>query len=210
MQEMCNAETRTSLILIKNQFEIEKTGMYSIFIRHGDRDKIPEGEFGNEVELNQKGFRRSLEYGKSMKDQKINRIFTSPVKRCIQTAEVIREGLESNVKIEVSTLLGDPGAFVKDGKLAGDNYLRLGFSSCYEGILNHEPIEGNRDISEGASILSRFFLENAQAEGLNIYVSHDMIVALYAFGTFRRKYTLDSDWVPYLGGLIIKHNNSII
>jgi len=210
MQEMYNAKTNNSLILLKNQFEIEETGMYSIFIRHGDRDKIPEGEFGNEIELNQKGFQRSLEYGKSMKAKKINKIFTSPVKRCIQTAESIREGLAKNVAIEVSTLLGDPGAFVKDGKLAGESYLRLGFSSCYESILNHKPVQGNRDISDGASILSRFFLDNAKADGLNIYVSHDMIVALYAFETFRRKYTLGSDWVPYLGGLTIKHNSSIL
>lgn len=210
MQKMYNAETGNSLILLKNQFEIEEASTYSIFLRHGDREKIPEGEFGNEVELNQRGFQRSLEYGESIKNHKINKIYTSPVIRCIQTAESIKAGLGKNVKIEVSTLLGDPGAFVVDGELAGKSYLQLGFSDCYERILNHKPVEGNRDITEGAAILSRFFKSNAQDGVTNIYISHDMIIALYAFETFRRKYTLGSDWVPFLGGLKIKHNKNVL
>jgi hypothetical protein len=37
----------------------------SLLIRHADRDKIPTGEFGNDVLLNEKGKERALNFGKS-------------------------------------------------------------------------------------------------------------------------------------------------
>jgi len=206
MQKMQYEKTCSKFLLLNGIGEIKDTGTYNIFIRHGDRDKIPDGEFGNEVELNSLGKYRSVEYGIEISNMRINTIYTSPIKRCVQTAENIVQGLGRRIPIELTTLLGDPGAFVYDGKLAGEKYMELGFEICYNSLLNHVPVEGNRDIAEGAALLNDFFNRAAVKDGVNIFISHDMIVALYAFETFGQKYTLGENWVKYLGGLILKNN----
>lgn len=206
MQKMQYEKTCSRFLLLNGIKEINNDGKYSIFIRHGDRDKIPDGEFGNEVELNSLGKYRSVEYGIEISNMRINTIYTSPVIRCVQTAENIVRAIGRKIPIELSTLLGDPGAFVYDGKLAGEKYMELGFEDCYNSLLNHIPVEGNRDISEGAALLNDFFNRTAVKDGVNIFISHDMIIALYAYESFGKSYTLGDNWVKYLGGLIFKSN----
>ena len=105
MQIMQYEKTKAGTTPLTGLDEIEAVGSYSIFIRHGDRDKIPEGEFGNEVELNDLGFHRSFEYGTFLKQFKIKKIYSSPIIMCVQTAKTIRKGYGENVPIELTTLL---------------------------------------------------------------------------------------------------------
>lgn len=206
MQNMYDEKTKLGLELLSRLEDINTEGSYSILIRHGDRNKIPEGEFGNEVELNDIGFKRSLELGAKLSHLKIHTIYTSPIKRCVQTAESIREALNLDIEIIETSQLGDPGAFVHDAQKAGESYMELGFKKCYEKLLEDEFVDGNRNTTEGAEILTNFIKEKSKNGGVNIFVSHDMIVALYAYKTFRKKYTLGSNWIKYLDGLILKHN----
>lgn len=59
----------------------------SLLIRHANRDKIPTGSFGNEVMLNETGKANALKFGEALSDLKISKIMTSPIGRCVQTAE---------------------------------------------------------------------------------------------------------------------------
>ena len=77
----------------------------SLLIRHADRDQIPEGSFGNEVLLNETGKENSLKFGESLSELKVNRIFTSPVGRCVQTAEQISKGYGKSIDIIETTAL---------------------------------------------------------------------------------------------------------
>lgn len=205
MQNMYNEKTKLGLELISRLEDINTEGSYSILIRHGDRNKIPDGEFGNEVELNEKGFRRSLELGQNIKNLRVNRIYTSPITRCVQTAESIKAGLEQEVEIIETILLGDPGPFVENAEKAGISYLKLGFKQCYETLLDGKIVDGNRSTQEGADLLSEYIKKNASPCGVNIFVSHDMIIALYSDKTFGKRYSLGANWINYLDGLIIKH-----
>jgi len=65
-------------------------------------------------------------------------------------------------------------------------------------------IPGNRNLNEAAGILNNMIISNSDPEGINIYVTHDLIVALYAYAQFGKKFTPGTDWVNYLDGLIIK------
>jgi hypothetical protein len=205
MQKLSDEETLNSKILLNNISEITHDGYYTLFIRHADRNKIPDGEFGDEVELNEKGLKNALNFGEKLKYLKINKIFSSPIKRCIQTAECILKGAGLDIPIQNSKILGDPGAFVFDGKQAGDSFLELGFNTCYENQIKQIAVSGCRDIAEGTRILNRFFINELDSKGLNIMVSHDMLLALYAWHSFGKKYTLGENWVKFLDGLIIKH-----
>jgi broad specificity phosphatase PhoE len=53
----------------------------SLLLRHADRANIPQGSFGNEILLNEKGKENAQRFGESLFKRKINRIFTSPIGR---------------------------------------------------------------------------------------------------------------------------------
>ncbi len=99
----------------------------SLLIRHSDRDDIPQGSFGNEILLNEKGRQNAQSFGENLSGRKINRIFTSPVGRCIQTAEFITKGYGSSVEIIETTALGAPGLHITDEKIAGDFFFTTRF-----------------------------------------------------------------------------------
>jgi len=190
--------------LLNSISEIKKRDTCVLFLRHADRNKIPDGEFGNDVELNEKGFERALNYGSQLKQYEIAEVYSSPITRSVQTAEQILKGYESQMAIEKTKLLGDPGAFVYDDKEAGEQFMKQGFKVFYEKLLNQEPIPGNYNIYEGAQYLTDFFHKIKRQNKLCVCVSHDMIIALYAFAVFNKKYQLHINWVKYLEGLIIK------
>ena len=65
--------------------EIKKHSLDSklaLLIRHGDREQIPQGEFGNEILLNEKGKQNTIALGKSLREFPIKKIFTSPIPKC--------------------------------------------------------------------------------------------------------------------------------
>ena len=64
----------------------------ALLLRHADREDIPQGSFGNEILLNEKGKQNAQSFGEKLAEIKVNRIFTSPVGRCVQTAEYITKG----------------------------------------------------------------------------------------------------------------------
>lgn len=175
----------------------------ALLLRHGNRDKIPEGEFGDDIELNETGFLRSFEYGNKIKHLTINKIFTSPVKRCMQTADKIREGTGRDIPVITTNLLGDPGPFVEDARLAGENFMKLGNHATYFGLLEGRAIPGFSSLETGADRLNAFLQSEMDQPGLNLFISHDMIIALYAFAAYRKKYTFEN-WVKYLEGPIIR------
>jgi len=204
VQKMFNEKTNGRLRLLNGLHEIAEDSSTVLFIRHGDRNNIPDGEFGNEIELNEVGILRSHEYGKALASKKINKIYTSPVTRCVQTAELIARGTGKEARVEQSSLLGQPGAFIYDEIAAGNSFMQMGANLLFERLLAGIRVEGNYPIVDGATTLSEFFQKETGQPGISIYVSHDLIIALYAYATFQKKYTIGSEWINYLDGLIIQ------
>lgn len=67
--------------------------MKILFVRHGETDwnieKRAQGR--KDIELNQNGVMQALEVKERLKDVKIDKIFASPLKRAMKTAEIINE-----------------------------------------------------------------------------------------------------------------------
>jgi broad specificity phosphatase PhoE len=178
----------------------------SLLIRHGDRDKIPSGSFGNEILLNEKGIQNSLKFGESLASMKINKILTSPVGRCVQTAEFIAQGYGKSIEIIETTALGAPGLHINDGKVAGEFYLNVGFDEMYRRYLNEIEIPGIPPANEINQSITKFISENSIQNGLTIFVTHDMLIAFYHFSLNKTIYSKEN-WVKYLSGLILKNGN---
>ena len=115
----------------------------ALIIRHGDRELIPTGEIGNEIPINELGRRNAVDFGGCIKNFHVNKIYTSPISRCVQTAESILEGLEKNINVLTTKCLGDPGLHINDEVVAGKFYLENGFDEMYKRFCNNETIESS-------------------------------------------------------------------
>lgn len=84
-----------------------------IFIRHAHRPEFAPGDLGNEVSITQEG-RAAIERFSQSLTSCPARVFTSPVKRCMETAQELCKTLQVEIPIVSSTLLGDPGFLISD------------------------------------------------------------------------------------------------
>ncbi len=175
----------------------------SLLIRHGDRDKILKGTFGDNVLLNDIGINNSIEFGKSLSQMKINRILTSPIGRCVQTAEYIKTGYNRDVEIVETLALGAPGLHISDAKLAGEYYLKFGIDKIYKMFLEGVKIPGVPTDNEFNRLMSDFLITNTYDNGITIFVTHDILIALYHYCISKTIYTKEN-WVKYLSGIILK------
>ena len=175
----------------------------ALLIRHGDREHIPQGEFGNEILLNEKGRKNSLAFGVALKVFPIKRIMTSPIPRCVQTAELISEGFGGGLEIISTKCLGDPGLHTADEKIAGEFYLTHGFHEILRRFMREETVPGVPNGNYFNKIMTEFIHESTTENGITIFVTHDSLIAMYHFCLNGTVYTVDN-WVDYLEGVVYK------
>ena len=174
----------------------------AMIIRHGDREKIPAGEYGNDVLLNQKGQENSFKLGESLRPFQVNKILTSPIQRCIQTAEFLKKGYGREVEITQTQCLGAPGLHITDDVLAGEYFLKHGFFKILDEFIEGKSSPGLRDKLQYEKAMTDFIRSNTQKSGLTIYVTHDSLIALYHYCLNGTIYTTQN-WVKYLDGVLL-------
>ena len=187
---------------IIKQYSIDNK--YALLIRHADRDLIPQGSYGNEILLNDKGKQNALSFGESIAKLKVNKILTSPVTRCIQTSEFIAQGYGKNIEIIQTTALGNPGLHISDAKIAGEFYLEHGVHEILTRVRKNEPVPGITDLKHFLIMITDFLKQNTEENGITIFITHDFLIAMYHFCLNGTVYT-DKSWVDYLSGLTIKN-----
>jgi broad specificity phosphatase PhoE len=176
----------------------------SLLLRHSDREDIPIGSFGNEILLNDKGIQNAISFGESLAEKKVNRIFTSPVERCVQTAEYITKGYGNSVEIVETVALGAPGLHISDEKIAGEFFLEHGFDEMYNRFMQGKEIPGIPSETELNHRITTFLKENTTQNGRTLFITHDMLIVFYHFSINKKVYTKDS-WVNYMTGLTFKN-----
>lgn len=176
----------------------------AVIIRHADREFIPDGEFGDAIILNEKGVAHARKFGTQLREYKANRIYTSPIKRCLQTAELINESLSNKVEIVITTELGDPGFHVTDAEKAGECYLKHGYDRLYADFLQDIHIEGVANKEELRTNGMSFFKTKTCENGLTLFITHDSLIAHFAHANGIKTY-IKEDWVGYLEGIILKN-----
>ncbi len=153
----------------------------ALLLRHSVRDRLPPGDAGNELPITDIGRRLARELG-GVLGERLRTLHTSPLVRCVQTAEALHEGAAAKCAIATDRLLGDPGVYVIDGDRAWSNWERLG----HEGVMRHlvadsEPLPGMARPDEAARSLVHHMLEiAAELEGIHVFVTHDSLVTATA------------------------------
>ncbi|MEB0141234.1 MULTISPECIES: histidine phosphatase family protein [unclassified Undibacterium] len=169
-----------------------------VLLRHSVRDDLPPNDVGYGLPITANGKQLSHELG-AIFGNRLRSLHTSPLVRCIQTAESIQTGAISTLPINSDRLLGDPGVFVIDGKLAFTNWKELG----HEGVMDHLV---KRDTSlpgiANADSAARFLVQHMLASSLNrpgfhVFVTHDSLVTATAARMLGVPYGIE-DWPLFL------------
>lgn len=172
----------------------------ALVIRHADREDIPHGSFGNEIPLNEKGKQNAKKFGEKLTNKIIHKIFTSPVIRCVQTAECIAQGYGRSIEIIETPALGAPGLHIADEKIAGEFFLQYGLNEMYQRLITGKNIPGILNLHDLKNTITHFINENTIPNGTTIFITHDIFIAFYHFSINQKIYT-PQNWIDYLTGL---------
>lgn len=149
-----------------------------LLLRHAERKEFSAEDVGHDVPITQGGARDAHALGMLFKGR-LKTLRTSPLLRCVQTAERLRDGSATELEIRNDRLLGDPGIFVTDPDLAWTNWQKMG----NEGVMSHMAtnecaLPGMADPDQAARQLVRHMLEVAgKVPGMHVFVTHDVLLS---------------------------------
>ncbi|NKC13741.1 MAG: histidine phosphatase family protein [Gammaproteobacteria bacterium] len=176
-----------------------------VLLRHAQRPPLPEGETGNALPLTERGREQAFAFGRDLAGP-VCTLRSSPLSRCVQTAEALRSGAGIDVAIKKDEVLGDPGVYVLDAELARGNWRRLG----RHGVLAHlvarsDPLPGMADPEFATRRLIEHMLTVANGRaGWHFFISHDALVAPLAARVLGR--ALPPEQYPdFLDGVTLWH-----
>ena len=176
----------------------------ALVIRHAEREDIPAGTFGHEVNLTLEGARSAEELGAALSEKMALTVLSSPVPRCVQTALAMLRGAGSPPEVVTDWRLGGPGAFVADAEAAGPLFLELPIPEIARRQLQDaSPLPGMRPTSEGVEILLESVTSPLGKNGrLHVFVTHDIILSVLVASIFHLSLE-ETGWPGYLEGLLL-------
>lgn len=182
----------------------QENSTLSVFLRHADRDLRDTKNLGIDEPLNNLGIQNAQQFGKLLSHLKIHKIFTSPVERCLQTKNYIQNGYGKNLIIEQSNLLGLPGIHIKDEKIAANYFQKHSTYQVYQSYVQNYGLEGFHKPDFIFQKLNEWSIQNIHSEHINLYITHDILLAIYIFAYNKNVYHFPQ-WIDFLTGFIIKH-----
>jgi len=175
----------------------------AVLIRHAERPPIPPNDPGNHLPLTDGGWQQAEELGRSL-GAAIKSLSTSPVRRCVETAEGIRRGAGFPLEIMPDRMLGHPGVLTADPELAWKTWCEWGHQRMYRELMEGlVPPPGMADPVHASQILATHMLRRARnAPGLHVFVTHDLFIATLVARFFGTSFD-QTRWPPFLTGLAL-------
>ncbi len=175
MSEMHACEIPTTLL--RNIKRVPEEYPVALLLRHSIREDFGTGDIGNNTPITDDGKAIAFELGRFL-GERLRSLHSSPLLRCVQTAQALREGAGYYLDISEHRFLGDPGIFVLDGALAWSNWEAMG----NEGVMRHLASEnyalpGMADPETASQELVRNMLSLMdRSPGVHVFVTHDTIL----------------------------------
>lgn len=170
----------------------------AVLLRHSVRGDLPPGEAGDSVPITEDGVRLARALGARL-GSGLRSVHSSPLLRCVQTAEALCAGASVELPIHRERLLGAPGIYVVDAERAWSSWEAKG----HEGVVGHlvgddEPLPGMAAPDAAARFLVQHMLAAAGAEpGYHVFVTHDSLVTATAARILGQRFGKDA-WPWYL------------
>ena len=190
--------------------EVPEDAPIAVLLRHSVRGPLPRRDAGNAVPLTRDGARLARCLGRALGDR-LRALHTSPLPRCVQTAEALRFGAEVDIPIVSDRLLGDPGVYVVDARRAWSNWETLGHEAVVQSLVSGSPaLPGMADPDRAARRLVRHMLATAgHRPGLHLFITHDFVITV----TVARLLAVplgQEDWPWYLEGAFFRQGDGCI
>jgi broad specificity phosphatase PhoE len=186
--------------LLRGLEELPKNRPIAVLLRHSVRDDLPPGIAGYSLPITEAGTQLAQELG-GLIGARLRSLHTSPLPRCVQTADALNLGSDASLSIVYDRLLGDPGVYVIDGQRAQLNWDNLG----HEGVMQHlvtsdEALPGMAQPGPAARFLAHHMLTMAGDDpGLHLFVTHDSLVTATVARLLEQQLGSDA-WPWYLEG----------
>lgn len=175
----------------------------ALILRHAEREVISNGEFGDDVPLTNQGTQEAEQLGQKLSLCHVNRIYTSPIRRCVQTALCIQKGLGKEVEVILTNQLGNPGFHIQDAKLAGETCLKDGIRTIYNDFISGKTPAGWASVETLQTTAVDFIKSKTIGKGLTLFITHDCLIAHFAFANNLRTFDFDNDWCAFLDGVMM-------
>ncbi len=188
---------------------LKSINSFIAIIRHAEKLIKTKNEKENSIILTEKGKKNAKDFGRKFLTlyNDLSFIKTSPIKRCMKTAELIIQGAKKNLKIILSKNLGDPGVFIIDNNLASELFKNNSCEKIVQYQIEEKNLDGMRDIKSGVRILLEEILSNLK--NLNergLYITHDAILVPF-ISYLTEDLDPTKDWIDYLEGIYIWNQN---
>ncbi|MCH9633155.1 MAG: hypothetical protein S4CHLAM6_15070 [Chlamydiae bacterium] len=148
------------------------------FIRHSERRNFLPDEDTTLVSISKNGVDRAFKLGQSLKNSNITAIYSSPIKRCLETAKHIIRGSDQTLPLHPLELVGEPGIYIDDMKLALPLFMEMTMHDLLQQLEKEKSLPGFANVEKSSKILMQFF--NKLPSGNYFVISHDVIIALFA------------------------------
>lgn len=171
--------------------------MFIYIIRHGETYGNLNGDGFAETDLTPNGMRQIAFLGKRFKDEKIDKIYTSPLKRAIKTANAVKS-FHENTPLIVDFSLLEKGTEPDYSGLPDEEIIKL---SPYAKIGERKPLGEEND--EKAYIRAVEFIDKIKEEN-----DFDSTVIVVAHGTFNSYLVLAALGFPLKENFNFSHLNT--
>lgn len=167
------------------------------FVRHAHR---PLEDWSHGVNITEEGVQAALVLGTTLKDEGIQLVSSSPIKRCKQTASGLLQGMGKEIPIIENELIGEPGVFIVDQEAAHRAFQRHPLHTLLDLLLEGMNLHGFSDIDTACRKILQHLLDHPQS---SLSVSHDFNIALLAGWIFKKR--CDSNFIPYFLEALVLH-----
>ncbi|PIR01049.1 MAG: histidine phosphatase family protein [Nitrospinae bacterium CG11_big_fil_rev_8_21_14_0_20_45_15] len=148
-----------------------------MLMRHSVRHELPPDAPGNDIPLTKEGRTLAFKLGAQI-GERLKSLHSSPILRCMETAEMIRDGAKLNLKVFPDRRLGDPGIFVLNAQKAWQNWQQLGNDGVMSKLVTgSEIMPGMAEPNKAARHLVHSMLDQVKDPGIHVFVTHDIVIA---------------------------------
>jgi len=188
--------------LIKNGAQI------AIVLRHAERQIISKDtpNWGNDVSITEKGMTSAQLLGNDFHCSNIS-VYTSPIKRCVQTGEsILFNSNQISKKVYIDYNLGSPGIYF-DHTGDHEEEMSIDFHDFMNDYLSKGCAKGMKQLSSASEELIFHIDDHIKDNQLTFFISHDLHIACLMNFLGLKKPKKD-DWCDYLEGVcVIKESN---
>jgi len=179
--------------------------------RHAEKSVNKDIFDENSITLTKRGEENSWNFGIEFINlyHNVGYLKSSPIRRCVRTAELIIKGANKSFEIILSKNLGDPGVFVEDEKIASKLFKKNKCENIVKSQINRINLEGIRDIEIGVKILLEDILLDLKKNKIGLYITHDVIIIPFV-SYLIENLNIVRNWIDYLEGFYIWVNNGNI